>query len=100
MIGLGGIWIEVLKDMRLMPADLGVEAIAHEIRQLRAAALLQGARGAEPADIDALAAAVARLGAAMRADPRLVEVDINPLIVYPQGQGVLALDALLVLADD
>ena len=56
-------------------------------------------RGAAPADIDALADAVSRLGAAMRADTGLLEIDINPLVVYPKGQGVVALDALLVLAD-
>jgi acyl-CoA synthetase (NDP forming) len=100
LLGLGGVWIEVLKDTRLMPADWSVEAITGEIRKLRAAALLQGARGAPPADIDALAAAAALVGAAMQAEPRLLEIDINPLVVYPQGQGVLALDALLVLADE
>ena len=100
LVGLGGVWIEVLKDTRLMPADWSAEQIAGEIRQLRAAALLQGARGAPPADIDALAAAAALVGAAMQAEPRLLEIDINPLVVYPQGQGVLALDALLVLADE
>ena len=99
MVCLGGIWIEVLKDVRLKPADDCPEAIAAEIRQLRGAGLLQGARGAPSADVDALAVAVARLGAAMRAEPGLLEIDINPLIVYALGQGVLALDALLALAD-
>lgn len=100
MVGLGGVWIEVLKDVRLLPADLTEAAIREELLKLRAAALLQGARGKPPADIEALASAVGKLGAAFCANPRLLELDINPLVVYPEGQGVLALDALLVLADD
>ncbi len=100
MVGLGGVWIEVLKDVRFLPADLTEVAIRSELLKLRGAALLQGARGNPLADIDALAATVARLGAAFCADPRLLELDINPLVVYPEGRGVLALDALVVLADE
>jgi acyl-CoA synthetase (NDP forming) len=98
MVGLGGIWIETLNDIRLMPADLDEVGIAAEIGKLRGARLLHGARGTEPADIAALTRTVARVGALMRATPTLQEIDINPLLVYPQGRGVLALDALIVAA--
>jgi acyl-CoA synthetase (NDP forming) len=98
MIGLGGVWIETLNDIRLMPADLDEAGIVAEIGKLRGATLLQGARGVEPADIAALASTAARVGALMRAIPTLREIDINPLLVYPQGRGVLALDALIVTA--
>jgi acetate---CoA ligase (ADP-forming) len=98
MVGLGGIWIEALKDVRLLPAEISAAAAREEILKLRGAALLQGLRGAPPADIDALAALVARLGAFMRVHPQVAELDINPLVVYPQGQGVLALDVLLVVS--
>ena len=63
---------------------------------LFAAPLLAGLRGQPGADLAALARVVARLGAAVRADPRIAEIDINPLVATPDG--VLALDALLVLA--
>jgi acyl-CoA synthetase (NDP forming) len=96
MVGLGGIWIETLNDVRLMPADLDEAGIVAEIGKLRGARLLHGARGTEPADIAALARTAARVGALMRAMPELQEIDINPLLVYPQGRGVLALDALVV----
>jgi acyl-CoA synthetase (NDP forming) len=96
LVGLGGIWIETLNDVRLMPPDLTETAIVEEILRLRGAKLLQGARGAKPADIGALAKAVARVGALVRATPSLNEIDINPLVVYPEGEGVLALDALIV----
>jgi acyl-CoA synthetase (NDP forming) len=94
LVGLGGIFVEVLDDVRLMPADLPRARIADEIGKLKAASLLRGARGRPPADIDALVAAIATIGALMRSRPDLTEIDINPLVVYPHG--VLALDVLLV----
>jgi acetate---CoA ligase (ADP-forming) len=98
MVALGGIWIETLNDVRVMPADLDEVGIVAEIGKLRGAKLLQGARGAEPADIPALAQAVARIGALIRATPAVQEIDVNPLLVYGAGRGVLALDALIVTA--
>jgi acetate---CoA ligase (ADP-forming) len=98
MVALGGIWIETLNDVRLMPADLNEAGIVAEIARLRGAKLLEGARGAEPADIPALAKAVARIGTLIRATPAVLEIDVNPLLVYGVGRGVLALDALIVTA--
>lgn len=100
MIGLGGIWIEILKDVRFMPANLTDAAIRSELLLLRGAAQLLGARGMPLADMDGLVAAIAKIGSAFCANPQLIELDINPLVVYPEGQGVIALDALLVLAND
>jgi len=96
MVGLGGIWVETLRDVRLLAPDLDGARIVAEIGRLRGADLLTGARGAAPADIEALAAVVARLGALMRAEPAIAEIEVNPLVVYPKGRGVIALDALLV----
>jgi acyl-CoA synthetase (NDP forming) len=95
MVGLGGIWTEVLEDVRLFPAGLSREAIADEIAQLKAARVLAGIRGAPPLDVAALAETAATLGALMLAHPELEEIEINPLIVRPRGAGVLALDALM-----
>jgi acyl-CoA synthetase (NDP forming) len=97
MVGLGGIWIEALEDVRLLPADLDEGAIVEELARLKAARLLAGERGAPALDVAALAKVVARLGVLMRARPEIAEIDVNPLTVYPAGQGVLALDALLVV---
>ncbi len=96
MVGLGGVWIEALKDVRLMACDLDEEAIRDELAKLRGAALLAGIRGQPPADIAALAAVVARVAALMRARPDIAEIDINPLFVYPKGEGATALDVLIV----
>jgi acyl-CoA synthetase (NDP forming) len=96
MIGLGGVWIEALRDVRLLPVDMDASRIAIEIRKLKAAAVLDGLRGAPPADVDAIAAVAARVGGLMAAQPNIVEIDINPLAVYAKGKGALALDALIV----
>ena len=96
MVGLGGVWTEALKDVCLLAPDVGEEFVAAMLRKLKAAALFDGFRGSEPLDLGALAAAVVRIGALMRACPGIDEIDINPLVVYPQGRGVIALDALVV----
>lgn len=98
LVGLGGVWIETLQDVRLLPAEASLTTITDELSRLKAAPLLHGTRGRPPGDIDALASALARIGALMRKYPAITEIDVNPLMVYPKGQGVLALDALLVTA--
>jgi len=94
LVGLGGIWIEALKDVRLLPADLAEEDIVAELGRLKAASLLRGIRGAAAVDVRAVARVVALIGAQMRANPAIAEIDVNPLLAYPDR--VLALDALVV----
>jgi acyl-CoA synthetase (NDP forming) len=94
LVGLGGIWIEALKDVRLIPADLAEADIVVELSRLKAATLLKGVRGATAVNVDAVARVVALIGAQMRANPQIAEIDINPLVAYPDR--VLALDALVV----
>lgn len=96
LVGLGGIWVEALHDVRLMPATASRAAIAEEILQLKAARLLHGLRGHPPADMDALVETVAKIAALMRAAPRLTEIDINPLVVH--SRGAVALDVLMVVS--
>ncbi|MBN9480519.1 MAG: acetate--CoA ligase family protein [Bordetella sp.] len=97
MVGLGGVWIEALKDVRLTPADMPVALIEAEIDQLRARVLLDGYRGAPPIDKKALAQAVASIGDLMRAHPEIAEIEVNPLVAYGAGEAPLALDALIVV---
>lgn len=97
MFGLGGVFVEVLKDVsfRLAPFD-HAQALSM-IREIKGYALLQGARGAPPCDINALAnalVALSRFADARRED--FSSVEINPLLALPDGQGVLALDAVLI----
>jgi len=96
MVGLGGIFVETLKDVRLMPARLSRERIMEECYQLKGAAMLRGARGRLAVDVEALADVVLRVAAAITARPEITEIDINPLTVLPARQGAIALDALIV----
>jgi acetate---CoA ligase (ADP-forming) len=96
MVGLGGIFVEALKDVRLMPASLPKERIISECYQLNGSAMLRGVRGRPAVDVEALADIVLRVAAAMVARPEITEIDINPLSVLPAGQGAIALDALIV----
>jgi acyl-CoA synthetase (NDP forming) len=95
-VGLGGIWTEALRDVRVMPAWLAPSAIADELRKLKGAVLLTGYRGKPALDIDAAAEIAAKLGQFVSAHPEVAEIDINPLVVYPKGEGAIAVDALIV----
>jgi acyl-CoA synthetase (NDP forming) len=96
LIGSGGVLVEALEDVRILPTDLPHDAIVTEIGKLRGARLLQGFRGAPPADLNAVATVVALVGQLMTTHPEIVEIDINPLMVYRAGDGAMALDALIV----
>lgn len=97
-IGLGGVFTEVMADVshRLLPVDVhDAAAMLHELKGFR---LLTGYRGAPPADLAAAARAIAALSdAVLAAGPRVREVEINPLIVLPQGRGAFAADGLVLL---
>lgn len=96
MVGLGGIWVEALGDVQLLPADLPKAAIVEKLQRLKGAKLLNGFRGSAAVDLDAVADVVATVGRLMLTSPDIVEVDVNPLVAHPDGQGVVALDALVV----
>ncbi|RST50342.1 acetate--CoA ligase family protein [Variovorax sp. MHTC-1] len=97
MVGLGGIFAEVLRDVALQIAPVSEQQATQMLRSLKAFPLLDGARGRAKADVAAAARAVAALSqfAARHADV-VAEIDINPLVVMDQGHGAFALDALLV----
>lgn len=97
LVGLGGVTAEVLHDVRLLDADLTADEVVHELGQLKAAALLRGYRGTPACDLAAVADLVVRLGQVLRGTPAIREIDLNPVIVHPVGQGVVALDALMLI---
>ena len=96
MVGLGGTMVEVLKDVSFCLAPLSLSEAQHALERLRGAPILAGTRGNPPADIDAIAEALVRLGdfAAMHAGS-IKNVEINPLLVKAKGEGVVGLDALI-----
>jgi len=97
VIGLGGIWTEALHDVVSLPAAAGEDEIKHALSQLKAAAVFGGLRGQKPRDIDALIQLILKIGALMRCNDKIAEIDLNPVNVYAQGQGCIALDALFVM---
>jgi acyl-CoA synthetase (NDP forming) len=96
MVGLGGTWVEALGDVRLLPPDLSEEAIIEEMMKLRTAKLLKGFRGSPAVDVAAVAKAVNLVGRTMTTVPEITEIDINPLFAHGTGEGVTAVDALIV----
>ena len=96
MFGLGGIFAEVLKDVSFRMAPVTPSVAREMIDEIKGSAVLKGARGAEPCDLDALADAIVRVSAmAVDLENQMAELDINPLFVLPEGQGVKAGDALI-----
>jgi hypothetical protein len=97
LLGLGGIWVEALGDVQLLPSGADETLIREALAGLRSAKLLAGVRGAPPADLDAVVRAVQAIDRLMQSVPAIAEIDINPLMVHAQGQGATALDALIVV---
>ncbi len=97
MVGLGGIHVEVLKDVAFAPVPLDADDALALVGELKGAALLDGVRGAPPADKAALAELMVALSrfAADHAD-QIAEIDLNPVIVHEAGQGLSVVDALIV----
>ncbi len=97
MVGLGGIHVEVLKDVAFAPVPLDTDDALALIGELKGAALLDGVRGARPADKAALAELMVALSrfAADHAD-QIAEIDLNPVIVHEAGEGLSVVDALIV----
>ncbi|MEK9672563.1 MAG: acetate--CoA ligase family protein [Rhodospirillaceae bacterium] len=99
MFGLGGIFVEVLKDVTFRIAPFGVDEARRMIDEIQGRAMLDGVRGQPPADIDALADALARLSVFAHANRDKIEsIDINPFIVLPHG--AVAVDALIDVPGD
>ena len=97
LAGFGGVQAEILKDVRLLSPDLPRDGIVAELHALKSGDLLKGFRGSPPLDVGAVADIVMALGELLLAAPRIREIDLNPVVVYPEGQGAVALDALILL---
>jgi acetate---CoA ligase (ADP-forming) len=96
LLGLGGIWVEALADVQVLPGNADKAQIVEALGKLRAAKLLSGGRGAPPADVEAVAQVMLAIAGLMHSVPGIAEIDINPLMVHAQGEGATALDALIV----
>ncbi len=98
VFGLGGIYVEVLRDVTFRLAPVRPLSAQHMIESVRGFPILQGVRGGPPGDLDALAEAIERISQLAVERPEIAELDLNPMIVRPAGEGVVAVDARVVLA--
>jgi acyl-CoA synthetase (NDP forming) len=97
MFGLGGIFVEVLKDVtfRLIPMT---EIDAREmVSEIKAAKILEGVRGEPPRDVDALVDVILKVSKMVEQNPEIVELDCNPTFVYEKGKGALVVDARIII---
>lgn len=97
MFGLGGIYVEVLKDVAFSFVPLTKADASRMITSLKSAELFKGVRGAQPSDIETVIECIGRLGQLISDFPEIVELDINPLLALPAGKGAKVLDARVVI---
>jgi acetyltransferase len=93
MVGLGGIFIEIFRDTALRMAPVSRREARDMLEELQAYPLLRGARGKDRADVDALVEVICRVSSLMADCPEISEMDLNPVIVHPEGQGVSIVDS-------
>jgi len=97
MVGLGGIYVEILKDVVFGLNPLTREDVLVMLDSLKSKNILAGARGAKPADREAIVEAVLRLAKLLKDFPEIKEIDINPLLALEEGKGAKVLDARIVI---
>ena len=98
VIGLGGVFVEILADVAIRIPPISTAEAHRALESLKGAKVFAGARGAPPVDIDALAEMAARLSwLAFDLRDDIAELDLNPVMVLPKGEGAFAVDALVVM---
>lgn len=96
--GLGGIYVETLKDVTFRVAPIAVQEAEQMLEEIRAHAILDGVRGLPALDKEAIVDAILRIAQLVQDFPEIVELDINPLMVYAKDQGAIAIDMRMVLS--
>jgi len=97
MFGLGGTFVEAMKDVTFRLAPMWEISAEIMIRTIKAYSILKGVRGSWPCDIDAIKDCILRLSQMVTDNPDIAELDINPLIVYPKGEGCVVADSRILL---
>jgi acyl-CoA synthetase (NDP forming) len=100
MVGLGGIYVEVFRDMSLRLAPVTRREAAEMIEELKSFSLLKGVRGEGPYDVEALVEVICRVSSLMVKCPEITEMDLNPVICHPRGSGVSIVDARLGIGEE
>jgi acetyltransferase len=98
MFGLGGIFVEVYKDVVFRMAPMGRNVVRRMVKAIKGYPILTGLRGESPADIEALEKNLVSLSAMVKNHPEIKELDINPLFVHARGKGTTVADIIITLA--
>jgi acetyltransferase len=96
-VGMGGIYVEVLRDVALRLAPMSREEVSEQLRSIKTFPLLKGVRGEPTADLEAIEEVVLRISQLVTDFPEIVEMDINPLVAHYQGEGAVVVDARIIL---
>lgn len=99
MFGLGGVWVEVLKDISFRLAPVSAEDAREMIQEIKGYPVLAGIRGAPPADVEALVGIIQKVGQLAHEFPEITELDINPIFTFDAGKGAVAADARIVIGE-
>jgi len=97
MFGLGGIYVEVLKDVTFRAVPLTRRDALGMVKQIRSYPLLLGVRGEQPKDVEGAVDVILRLAQIIKSVPDVSDIEINPCLVFEQGKGVLCVDARILL---
>ncbi|MDG6220160.1 MAG: acetate--CoA ligase family protein [Candidatus Thermoplasmatota archaeon] len=100
MFGLGGIYVEVMKDVVFRSYPLSKNEVMKMLASIRSYPLLLGVRGEEMKDIETVAETVIRVGAILESCPDISDIEINPVVVYDNGQGIRAVDVRILLTKE
>jgi len=99
MFGLGGIYVEVMKDVAFRALPINRREIMSMVKQIRAYPLLLGVRGEEKKDVDSVVDSIIKVGAIIQKCKRISDIEINPLVVYENGKGVKAVDVRILITN-
>ncbi len=100
MFGLGGIYVEVMKDVAFRAIPMSQNELRTMIKEIRSYPLLLGVRGEARKDIESIIIALEKVSALISLVPRITDIEINPMVVYQQGSGARAVDIRVLLSDD
>jgi acetyltransferase len=98
MFGLGGIYVEVMKDVTFRALPINRKEVMAMVKEIRAYPLLLGVRGEEKKDVDSVVDTIIKVGTILQKCERITDIEINPLVVYEHGRGVKAVDVRILLS--
>ena len=99
MFGLGGIYVEVMKDVAFRALPIDRKEVMSMVKQIRAYPLLLGVRGEEKKDVDSVVDTIIKVGTIIQKCKMISDIEINPLVVYENGKGVKAVDVRILITN-